>query len=95
MAAALGAGSGAVFALITELVSADRIGSTTGFVGAAGGLGGFVPPLLLSALFEGTGSYTLGLILLALTSVLCLFVTLTVTRRSRNVHRAHTVHSQP
>ena len=95
MAAALGAGSGAVFALITELVSADRIGSTTGFVGAAGGLGGFVPPLLLSALFEGTGSYTLGLILLALASVLCLFVTLTVTRRSRNVHRAHTVHSQP
>lgn len=87
MAAALGAGSGAVFALIAEIVEGDRIGSTTGFVGAAGGLGGFVPPLLLSALYETTGTYDVGLILLALTSLLCLLVTLTATRTARNVHR--------
>ncbi|WP_022886149.1 nitrate/nitrite transporter [Glaciibacter superstes] len=87
MAAALGAGSGAVFALIAEIVDSDRIGSTTGFVGAAGGLGGFVPPLLLSALYESTGTYGVGLILLALTSLLCLLVTLTLTRATRNAHR--------
>lgn len=87
MAAALGAGSGAVFALITEIVDSDKIGSTTGFVGAAGGLGGFVPPLLLSALYESTGTYSVGLILLALTSLLCLLVTLTLTRMARNTHR--------
>lgn len=87
MAAALGAGSGAVFALISEIVDSDRIGSTTGFVGAAGGLGGFVPPLLLSALYEITGTYVVGLILLALTSLLCLLVTLTLTRTARDTHR--------
>lgn len=86
MAAALGAGSGAVFALIAEIVDSDRIGSTTGFVGAAGGLGGFVPPLLLSALYESTGTYGVGLILLALVSLLCLLVTLTLTRPARNAH---------
>lgn len=88
MAAALGGGSGAVFALIAEMVDTNRIGSTTGFVGAAGGLGGFVPPLLLSALYERTGSYVMGLMLLALTSALCLLVTLTLTRKARNSHRA-------
>lgn len=88
MAAALGSGSGAVFALIAEMVQPDRIGSTTGFVGAAGGLGGFVPPLLLSALYESTGSYVLGLVLLAIASLLCLLVTLTLSRRARNAHRA-------
>ncbi|GAA4687635.1 MFS transporter, NNP family, nitrate/nitrite transporter [Promicromonospora umidemergens] len=86
MAAALGAGSGAVFALVAEIVDGDRIGSATGFVGAAGGLGGFVPPLLLSALYERTGGYGVGLILLALTSVLCLLVTLTLTRTARKTH---------
>jgi MFS transporter, NNP family, nitrate/nitrite transporter len=88
MAAGLGSGSGAVFALIAEMVEADRIGSTTGFVGAAGGLGGFVPPLLLSALYEATGSYAVGLVLLAIASLLCLLVTLTLSRRARKAHRA-------
>ena len=88
MAAALGAGSGAVFALIAEMVDTNRVGSTTGFVGAAGGLGGFVPPLLLGILYERTGSYVAGLMLLALASLICLLVTLTLTRKTRNSHLA-------
>ncbi|MFJ9898364.1 MFS transporter [Streptomyces sp. NPDC091280] len=65
MAAALGAGSGAVFALVALLAPADKVGSVTGIVGAAGGLGGFVPPLVMGALYGAYGSYGLGLVLLA------------------------------
>ncbi|WP_075660740.1 MFS transporter [Streptomyces acidiscabies] len=64
MAAALGAASGAVFALVALLAPADRIGSVTGVVGAAGGLGGFVPPLVMGALYGAYGSYAVGLLLL-------------------------------
>ncbi|NRQ40888.1 MFS transporter, partial [Nonomuraea sp. NN258] len=39
MAAALGAGSGATFALVAQVVPADKVGAVTGLVGAAGGLG--------------------------------------------------------
>ena len=80
MAGALGAGSGAVFAFIGQNVRRDRLGSTTGIVGAAGGLGGFVPPLLLTLVHELTGSYSIALLLLALASALCLLATLTVAR---------------
>ncbi|MET7938177.1 hypothetical protein [Streptomyces sp. NPDC005322] len=34
-------------------------------VGAAGGLGGFVPPLVMGSLHGAYGSYALGLVLLA------------------------------
>src|SRR5215203_3537557 len=40
MAAALGAGSGATFALVAKLAAQAQVGSVTGVVGAAGGLGG-------------------------------------------------------
>ena len=45
MAVALGLGTGAVFKLVPEFL--DRVGSVTGVVGAAGGLGGFFPPLVM------------------------------------------------
>src|SRR4029078_4554990 len=56
MAAALGAGSGATFALVALLAPANMVGSATGVVGAAGGLGGFVPPLVMGALYGQYGS---------------------------------------
>jgi len=65
MAAALGAGSGATFAFVALLAPANKVGSVTGLVGAAGGLGGFVPPLLMGGLYGAFGSYGLGLGLLA------------------------------
>lgn len=91
MAGALGAGAGAVFAFISETVRRDRLGSTTGFVGAAGGLGGFVPPLLLSYVHELTGSFAIALLLLAVASALCLLTTLTVAPKLSNSSRAETV----
>jgi MFS transporter, NNP family, nitrate/nitrite transporter len=61
MAAALGAGSGAVFSLVAMLAPADMVGSVTGVVGAAGGLGGFVPPLVMGFVYGQFHSYAAGL----------------------------------
>jgi NNP family nitrate/nitrite transporter-like MFS transporter len=69
MAAALGLSSGAVFALVAQRVPADRVGAVTGVVGAAGGLGGFIPPLLMGSIYERTGSYAGGLIALAVVAM--------------------------
>jgi len=65
MAGMLGAGSGAVFALVANLTPKSKVGTVTGLVGAAGGLGGFVPPLIMGSVYSGTGSYAIGLMLLS------------------------------
>ncbi len=82
MAAALGAGSGATFALIARATDPSRVGGVTGLVGAAGGLGGFVPPLLMGYVYGRTESYAIGLWLLSLTAALTLVLTLSVVRRT-------------
>src|SRR4051812_18137713 len=56
MAAALGAGSGATFALVAKAAPAEMVGAVTGLVGAAGGLGGFVPPLVVGLIYGWDGS---------------------------------------
>lgn len=65
MAAMLGAASGAVFALVGRVAPADKVGSVTGVVGAAGGLGGFLPPLIMGWVYDVQGSYAIGLMLLS------------------------------
>ena len=82
MAAALGAGSGATFALIAQVTEPAKVGGVTGLVGAAGGLGGFVPPLLMGYVYGRTESYAIGLVMLAVTAALTLLLTLTVVRRA-------------
>ena len=77
MAAALGTASGAVFALVAQRAPANRVGAVTGFVGAAGGLGGFVPPLLMGTIHDATGSYAGGL--LALTGVAAIVAVASLT----------------
>ncbi|GHJ96853.1 MFS transporter [Streptomyces sp. NE5-10] len=81
MAAGLGAGSGAVFALVARLVPAERVGSVTGVVGAAGGLGGFFPPLVMGSIESVTHDYTWGFVLLAVTAAAACALTSTVVRR--------------
>jgi NNP family nitrate/nitrite transporter-like MFS transporter len=80
MAAALGSGSGATFALVAQVVEPSRVGGVTGLVGAAGGLGGFVPPLVMGYVYGRTDSYAIGLLLLSGTALLALVLTLTVVR---------------
>jgi NNP family nitrate/nitrite transporter-like MFS transporter len=70
MAAAIGLGNGAVFKLVPEYFP-QSVGAVTGLVGAAGGLGGFFPPLVLGAVRQATGSFTPGFVLLALFAIIC------------------------
>ena len=84
MAAALGAGSGATFALVALLAPANMVGSVTGVVGAAGGLGWFVPPLVMGALYGQYGSYALGLAALAVVALGALALTVTAVANSAN-----------
>ena len=83
MAAGLGLGSGAVFALVAQTSDPSVVGSVTGFVGAAGGLGGFVPPLVMAAIHAVSGSYSLGIVLLLLATLGAIVVTLFVARGAR------------
>ena len=75
MAAAIGLGNGAVFKLVPEYFP-NSVGSVTGLVGAAGGLGGFFPPLLLGFVKQQTGSFMIGFILLGVFALCCLGVVL-------------------
>jgi NNP family nitrate/nitrite transporter-like MFS transporter len=65
LAAFLGAASGAVFALVGKVAPPDKVGAVTGLVGAAGGLGGFVPPLIMGWVYGVEHSYAIGLMLLS------------------------------
>src|SRR5215203_2703860 len=87
MAAALGAGSGATFALVARVAPASKVGSVTGLVGAAGGLGGFVPPLVMGFLYGRTGSYGLGLALLSAVALGTLLLTVTTVRSATGTVR--------
>lgn len=67
MAAAMGLGMGAVFAWVGPSTPPDKVGAVTGVVAAAGGLGGYFPPLVMGATYHAdTNSYALGLWLLVL-----------------------------
>jgi MFS transporter, NNP family, nitrate/nitrite transporter len=63
--ALLGMGNGAVFQLVPNRFPKE-IGVTTGIIGAAGGLGGFVLPNVLGTLKELTGTFSGGFLAFAL-----------------------------
>jgi NNP family nitrate/nitrite transporter-like MFS transporter len=73
IAVALGLGTGGVFKLVPQWFPA-QVGAVTGVVGAAGGLGGFFPPLVMSVVKAATGGYGLGFVLLACVALACLGV---------------------
>ncbi|MFD7167303.1 MFS transporter [Streptomyces violascens] len=65
MGAGLGTASGSVFALVSQVTPQPQVGSVTGIVGAMGGLGGFVPPLVMGAIYSAKDSYSIGFMLLS------------------------------
>ncbi|HYN71489.1 MAG TPA: nitrate/nitrite transporter [Nakamurella sp.] len=72
----LGIGTGGVFAWVARSAPANRVGSVTGIVGAAGGLGGYFPPLVMGATYDAEGNdYTTGLYLMSATCLLALLYT--------------------
>ncbi|MGC4111786.1 MAG: NarK/NasA family nitrate transporter [Nocardioides sp.] len=80
MAAGLGTASGATFALVAQRAPAAKVGSVTGIVGAAGGLGGFVPPLVMGQIFGHGGDYRNGLLALSAMAVLVLLLAYSLRR---------------
>jgi NNP family nitrate/nitrite transporter-like MFS transporter len=72
-AALVGVGNGAVFKLVPHFFPKD-VGTVTGIVGAAGGMGGFFPPLILGYVKDHMGSYGPGFFCLAGYAVFCLVV---------------------
>jgi NNP family nitrate/nitrite transporter-like MFS transporter len=86
LAAAFGLGTGAVFKAVAHDFP-DDVGTVTGVVGAAGGLGGFFPPLVMAFVKSATGDYLVGFLLLAATAVAALVV-LELMSRGRTRVRA-------
>jgi len=83
---ALGLGMGGVFAWVAEKSPPERVGSVTGIVGAAGGLGGFFPPLVMGATFGKVfPGYGFGLSLLVLVAAGALLFTYLGIRPARQV----------
>lgn len=71
LAAALGIGNGAVFAIIGHRCQPGLVGAVTGLVGAAGGIGGYFPPLVMGLSYQLFHSYAAALLLFA---AICLFM---------------------
>lgn len=65
-----GLGNGGVFKLVPQYFP-HQTGSVTGLVGAAGGLGGFFPPIVLGICRDQTGSYNIGFGLLIIFALSC------------------------
>jgi NNP family nitrate/nitrite transporter-like MFS transporter len=87
LAAFLGLGNGAVFKAV-PLDFPEATGAATGIVGAAGGLGGFFPPLVMGLVYGALGGYAVGFVLLALTALAAALFTATVI-----AHRAVPQHA--
>jgi NNP family nitrate/nitrite transporter-like MFS transporter len=87
-AAMLGLGNGAVFKLVPEYFPKET-GTVTGLVGAAGGLGGFFPPLVLGFIKGQTGSYDLGFLLLSGAALACAAVNFAVFLRGHAGRVSH------
>lgn len=82
LAALFGAGNGAVFKLVPHEFP-DSTGAATGIVGAAGGLGGFFPPIVMGIVKDHFDTYALGFIGLLAFCVACVLVTVRMWRHDR------------
>ncbi|KZS83985.1 nitrate/nitrite transporter [Mycobacterium persicum] len=72
----LGAGTGGVIAWVARRSPAQSVGTITGIVAAAGGLGGYFPPLVMGATYDPVeNDYTVGLLLLVATALVALAYT--------------------
>lgn len=82
MAACLGLGQGSVFGWVPRIAPKDKVGAVSGTVAAAGGLGGYFPPLVMAATYDAaTHSYAKGLWALVATAVLGLVLTLVLKEK--------------
>jgi NNP family nitrate/nitrite transporter-like MFS transporter len=69
----LGLGNGSVFQLVPQCFRSE-IGVATGLVGAFGGLGGFLLPILMGSIKQVSGSYATGWMVLSVIAIVALIV---------------------
>lgn len=79
LAAFLGAGNGAVFKLVPQEFP-NATGAATGIVGAAGGLGGFFPPIVMGIVKDIFDTYALGFAGLLAFCLFCLGIVVAMRR---------------
>lgn len=77
LATFLGLGNGAVFKVVPHDFP-HATGAATGIVGAAGGLGGFFPPIVMGIVKDHFDTYALGFIGLLVFAAVCLAVSLSM-----------------
>ncbi|OBG19888.1 MFS transporter [Mycolicibacterium celeriflavum] len=71
LAVFLGIGTGGVFAWVAHRSPRNSVGSVTGIVSAAGGLGGYFPPLVMGSTYDAAeNDYSVGLVLLVATALI-------------------------
>jgi NNP family nitrate/nitrite transporter-like MFS transporter len=83
----LGMGNGAVFQLVPQRFPRE-IGVVTGVVGASGGFGGFLLPILLGGAYQWTGSYSGGFAVCALAAFGCIAGVLRINRTWEGIYIA-------
>ena len=79
LACVLGLGNGAVFKAVPTSFP-ETTGAATGIVGAAGGLGGFFPPIVMGIVKDHFDTYALGFLGLVVFALGCLAVALAMRR---------------
>jgi NNP family nitrate/nitrite transporter-like MFS transporter len=84
----LGLGNGGVFKLVPQYFP-QSTGTVTGLVGAAGGLGGFFPPIVLGIVKDHFGNFTLSFILFSLFGLVCALVLNWTFLRTPKHHHIH------
>lgn len=91
MALFLGLGTGGVFAWVGRAAQAQDVGTIGGIIAAAGGLGGYFPPLVMGATYDPANrSYFVGLMLLAAFAAVAFLLTFTVRNGGKVDERTHT-----
>jgi NNP family nitrate/nitrite transporter-like MFS transporter len=88
----LGLGNGAVFKLVPQRFP-HATGAATGIVGAAGGLGGFFPPLVLGLVKDATGTYVMAFVFLVAFAWMCAGLSVMLVGSIRSALTADLAHS--
>ena len=84
----MGLGTGGVFAWVGRAAPPKDVGTVGGIIAAAGGLGGYFPPLVMGATYDAeNSSYFVGLTLLAVFAALALLLTFTVRNGGKTDER--------
>ena len=78
----VGIGNGTVFKLV-PLYFSKQAGVVNGIVSAMGGLGGFFPPLVLTAVHNITGQYSIAFMALSEVALACLVIVVWLYEQER------------